>query len=88
MIRRTALQLVPVLIAAASHAGEITIERRPFTLEKSFSASVLPDEGCVLLRIEPDAWSDYQIRTSPPMAAAFQKAMSSPPSIPKPSMKN
>ncbi len=42
MIRLTALHLVPVLIAAASHAGEITIEPRPFTLETSFTATALP----------------------------------------------
>ena len=42
MIRLSALHLVPVLMAAASHAGEITVEQRPFTIEKSFTASDLP----------------------------------------------
>jgi multidrug resistance efflux pump len=61
MIRLPALHLVPVLIAAASQAGEITVEQRPFTIEKSFAATALPDEGAVLLQIEPKAWADYQI---------------------------
>ena len=61
MIRLSALHLVPVLFAAASQAGEITVEQRPFTLEKSFTATALPDAGGVLLQIEPKAWADYQI---------------------------
>lgn len=61
MIRLTALQLLPVLIAAASHAGEITIEPRPFTLETLFSATALPEKGCLLLQIEPKSWPDFQI---------------------------
>jgi len=61
MTRLTVLHLVPVLFAAVAHAGEITIEPRPFTLEKSFAAIALPDKGCVLLQIEPKSWADFQI---------------------------
>ena len=61
MIRSTAFHLVPVLIAAASHAGEITVEQRPFTLEKTFAATALPDAGVVLIQIEPETWADFQI---------------------------
>ncbi|MCX6868701.1 MAG: hypothetical protein NTV46_21360 [Verrucomicrobia bacterium] len=61
MTRLTVLHLVPVLFAAVAHAGEITIELRPFTLEKSFAATALPDKGCVLLQIEPKSWADFQI---------------------------
>lgn len=61
MIRSTALHLVPVLFAAASHAGEVAVEQRPFTIEKSFTATALPDNGCVLLQTEPKSWPDYQI---------------------------
>lgn len=61
MIRLTASHLVPVFIAAAAHAGEITVEPRPFTLETSFIATALPDKGCVLLQIEPKSWADFQI---------------------------
>ena len=62
MTRLTVLHLVPALLAAAAHAGEITIEPRPFTLEKSFSATALPDKGYVLLQIEPKSWADFQIK--------------------------
>jgi multidrug efflux pump subunit AcrA (membrane-fusion protein) len=61
MIRSSALHLVPALIAAASHAGEITVEHRPFTVEKSFSATALPEDGSVLIQIEPQSWSDFEI---------------------------
>ncbi len=60
MIRLSALPLIPVLLAAA-HAGEITIEQRPFTIEKSFAATALPDSGCVLLQLTAKTWPDFQI---------------------------
>jgi multidrug resistance efflux pump len=61
MSRLTPLHLLPALIAAASHAGEVTIERRPFSIEKSFTATALPGGGSVLLKIEPKAWTDFNI---------------------------
>jgi HlyD family secretion protein len=61
MIRLSALHLVPFLLAAASHAGEITVEQRPLTIEKSFTAGILPESGTSLLQIEPKAWQDFQI---------------------------
>jgi multidrug efflux pump subunit AcrA (membrane-fusion protein) len=61
MIRLSALYLMPVLFAATSQAGEFTVEQRPFTIEKSFNATALPDAGGVLLQIEPETWPDYQI---------------------------
>jgi HlyD family secretion protein len=61
MARLTPFHLIPVLIAAASHAGEITIELRPFVIEKSFSAAALPAGECMLLKIEPTTWADFTI---------------------------
>lgn len=61
MTRLTALQLVPALFAAAAHAGEITVEPRPFTLETAVTATALPDKGGVLLQLEPKSWADFQI---------------------------
>lgn len=61
MIRLSALHLVPILLAAASQAGEIPIEKRPFTQEQSFPATVLPEQGAVLIQFEPQAWSDFEI---------------------------
>jgi multidrug efflux pump subunit AcrA (membrane-fusion protein) len=53
--------LVPILLAAASQAGEISIEKRPFTQEQSFPATALPEQGAVLFQVEPEAWADFQI---------------------------
>ena len=61
MARLTPLHLIPALIAAASHAGEVTIEPRPFAVEKSFTAAALPGGDCVLLKLDPKAWADFKI---------------------------
>lgn len=61
MTRLHLFRLAPFLCAAISHAGEITIEPRPFTLEKSFNAIALPDAAATLIQIEPEVWADYQI---------------------------
>lgn len=63
MNRLSALPLVAVLLAACAHAGEITVESRPFTLEKSFGATALPDKDCVPLRLEPKGSSKFTIAT-------------------------
>lgn len=58
------LSLVPLaaaLFATASKAAEITIEARPFTVEKSLSAAVLPGDGMVAIGVEPKAWADFKI---------------------------
>ena len=61
MARITPLHLIPALIAAASHAGEVTIAPRPFAIEKSFNAAALPGGDCVLLKLDPKAWADFKI---------------------------
>jgi multidrug resistance efflux pump len=61
MSRLTPLHLLPALIAAASHAGEVTIELRPFSIEKSFTATALPGGDSVLLKIEPKVWTEFKI---------------------------
>lgn len=58
------LSLVPLavsLLATASDAAEITVEARPFTLEKSFAAGVLPGDGVLPVQVEPKAWGDFKI---------------------------
>ena len=60
MARITPLHLIPALIAAASHAGEITVEQRPFSIEKIFTAAALPEKDCVLLKLGPKAWVDFR----------------------------
>lgn len=61
MARFTPFHLIPALIAAASHAGEITITQRPFSIENSFSATALPDDGGVPLKLDPKAWTEFEI---------------------------
>jgi HlyD family secretion protein len=61
MIRLPALHLFPILLAAAAQAGEILIEQGPFTQEQSFSATALPEQGAVLIQIDPLAWTDFEL---------------------------
>jgi HlyD family secretion protein len=61
MARFTPFHFIPVLIAAASHASEITVESRLFITEESFSATALPIGDCVLLRLSPKAWGNFEI---------------------------
>ncbi|MES2657509.1 MAG: hypothetical protein V4689_02765 [Verrucomicrobiota bacterium] len=61
MARITPLHLIPALIAAASHAGEITIEQQPFVIEKSINAVALPGGECTLIQLDPKAWAEFTI---------------------------
>jgi HlyD family secretion protein len=61
MARITPLHLIPALIAAASHAGEITVEKRPFFIEKTFSATALPDDACQLICLTPAIWKEFTL---------------------------
>ncbi len=61
MARITPLHLIPALIAAASHAGEITVEQKPFSIEKIFNATALPSGDCVLIKLNPLTWADFEI---------------------------
>jgi HlyD family secretion protein len=60
MARLSSLHLFPALIAAASHAGELTITESPFVVEKVFAASVIPVEP-VALQLAVKEWEDFQI---------------------------
>lgn len=60
MARLTPLHIIPALIAAA-HAGEVTIEPRPFSIEKSFTATALPGGDAVLLKLDPKSWPAFEI---------------------------
>ncbi len=61
MIRLLILLWVSFLLTVTSQAAEIIVETRPFTIEKTFSATALPDKGCVPILIEPKSWTDFQI---------------------------
>lgn len=73
MARITSFHIIPALIAAASHAGEVTIEPRPFFVEKSFAASVLPSDDCVLIRVDPSVWKDFSFLEILPHASVVAK---------------
>jgi hypothetical protein len=61
MARITPIHLIPALIAAASHGGELTIEQRPFVIEKTFTAAVLPSGDCQLITLEPLVWENFSL---------------------------
>lgn len=61
MNRLSALCLIPALFSSALCAEEITVEQHPFTITESFTATVLPDDGSLLLQIEPKTWSGFEI---------------------------
>lgn len=74
MARITPLHLIPALIAAASHAGEITIERRPFCIDRMLTATALPDDANrVLLKLDPASWGDFTITEIAAHAAVVKK---------------
>lgn len=61
MARLTPLHLIPALIASAAPAGEITVELRPFSVEKSFTAIALPSGESLPLHLDPKSWADFKI---------------------------
>ncbi len=63
MARITPFHLVPALLAAATHAGEVTIEPRPFSVRHTFTATALPGEESVLLELGGRTWTDYRIKS-------------------------
>lgn len=73
MARLTPYHLLPALIAAASQAGELTIEKRPFSITRSFVTTALPTHGCTLVKLDPKAWKSFEITSIAPHAAAVKK---------------
>jgi hypothetical protein len=73
MPRVAPFQIIPALIVAASHAGEVTIEPRPFFIEKSFAAAVLPGGECTLLRLDSQVWKDFTLLEIRPHGSVVAK---------------
>jgi HlyD family secretion protein len=73
MARFTSLHLVPALLAAAAHAGELTIEARPFSIRHTFPATALPGSESVLLEIPARVWADYKISEIAPHGSRVSK---------------
>lgn len=54
------LQLIPALIAASAHAGELTLEMKAFSVTHSFSATALPADGKPIA-LDAEMWTDFSI---------------------------
>lgn len=66
-----ALSLLALGIVAVQ-AGETTIEPKPFRIERSFTATLLPAEP-VLLSVDPDAWTDFTVARILPHGSPVKK---------------
>lgn len=59
---RTYISLVGFCVSATLVcAEELKVEPRPFTVEKTFNAAVMPSGAETIVRIEPKAWSEFVI---------------------------
>jgi len=50
-----------IVVAAAVHAGQVTIEERPFHIEAEFKASVMPEDDVLLLEVDAKTWEDFHL---------------------------
>ena len=57
---------------AVSHAAELTVEARPFRIDRGFSATLLPAKP-LLIAIEPEAWADFAIEEITPHGTEVKK---------------
>lgn len=61
MARLNPLHFIPALIAAASHAGEITVATRAFSVEHTLTAMALPSKEGMLLRLDAESWTEFRV---------------------------
>lgn len=54
--------LIPALIAATAHAGELTLETQPFYIAHSLDATALPDDS-MSIKLDANEWSTFEILT-------------------------
>lgn len=67
------MKYLPLLLAAAaSPAADITVEAKPFRIEKSFHATVLPLEPAPVA-IDPEGWADFTIEEIVPHGSPVKK---------------
>ncbi len=52
--------LIPALIAATAHSGELTLEMKPFFIAHSLDATALPDATTPIL-LDAEAWENFKI---------------------------
>ena len=65
------LSLLAASLAAAP-AAEITVETKPFRIERSFTATLLPAKPH-LIAIDPEGWADFTIESIVPHGTAVKK---------------
>ncbi|MGC4012998.1 MAG: hypothetical protein QM755_00550 [Luteolibacter sp.] len=53
--------LLPCLAAAAPPSGEITVEQKPFTIERTLAATALPPAP-VVLKLDTESWPAFEIK--------------------------
>lgn len=61
------------MAAVTLHAGEITIEPRPFVIEAAFNATVMPEGEVLLLELDAKAWEDFRLVNLAPHGAMISK---------------
>ncbi len=61
------------MAAVTLHAGEITIEPRPFVIEATFNATVMPEGEVLLLEVDAKAWDDFRLVHLAPHGATISK---------------
>jgi HlyD family secretion protein len=52
--------LIPALIAATAHSGELTLEMKPFFIAHSLDATALPDTASPI-RLDAEIWTAFKI---------------------------
>ncbi len=52
--------LLPALLVTAAHAGELTLEAKPFTVSHNLKATALP-ESVVIIRLDAKVWETFKI---------------------------
>lgn len=57
---------------AVAPAAEVTVEAKPFTIDRSFQAMILPAKPA-LIAIDPDTWSDFTIEQIVPHGTEVKK---------------
>lgn len=54
--------LIPALLAATAHSGELTLEMNPFFIAHSLAATALPDTTSPI-RLDAEVWENFEIVT-------------------------
>ena len=65
------LSLLAATVAVAP-AAEVTVESKPFAIERSFTATILPAKP-VLVSIDPEGWGDFTIEQIVPHGTVVKK---------------